>query len=284
MECDTNAALQASRRVLHSDGLENDFVSDVVVYVVDGVQSSGGKVENLFAERYMNGDMWFKVLLNIDTDGHCGKYVARLASCGRRGRPDDARDFGELKPVCEKMQALVLESIIEPGENRQGVRVGILPSLVRLDRVDECLGLHRDVLEHLPDARLLLRRLGFLAENGEGVIVSDLLSDRLNRPCDQMVEDRSEVVESLVNEQFDGIGSVSYVKAVDVVRTLGIYLSSEGCWITRLELIEDAPHMAELLTCPAELELEPKWWREGIYCSHEQRHSEDPERRGDSSS
>ena len=75
MEGDANSATasgDSSRRVFVPDGLTNDFVSDVIVYRVERVESDLGKSRNAYAKRYLSRDIWFKVLLNIDTNGHCG--------------------------------------------------------------------------------------------------------------------------------------------------------------------------------------------------------------------
>ena len=283
MQSDVSAAAISNppRRVSVPNSLTYDFVSDVVVYRVERVQSYLGKSRDAYAKRYLSRDIWFKVLLNINTNGHCGKYIATITSLGRGGRLDDARDSAHLHLIREEMQARVLEAIVEAGKYGQWVTLSILPSGVRLNRIDQCSRIAGDVFQHRIVTGDLLRRFGFLAPDGERVIVTDLLSDGLDGSGDKMIEGRPQVVDRLVRENLNNVTCVNHLKAVDVARSIVIYLTPEGQWISRLELLDDASQVAQVLTCPAELEFEPRWCRERVCCRHE-RKSANPEGRGDS--
>ena len=65
---------KASRHTLEFHKLSENFVSDEVVYCVQ--LGEVGKSRHVFSKRYLNGDIWLKILLHIYTDGHLGKYVA----------------------------------------------------------------------------------------------------------------------------------------------------------------------------------------------------------------
>lgn len=275
---DVNAAgdyLEASRDTPPPHEFTHDFISDVVVYFVESVEADVGQANRFYPERYFNGDVWFKVLLHINTDGHFGKYVTTITSTGRGGRLHDARDGAHLHLMRHQMQTRVLEAIVESGKNRKRVSLGICPTGIRLERVDQCSCLVGDVFEHGIVASGVLSRLGLCASDGEGVVIRNSLPNRFDHSDDKVIQDRSQVVDRFVREHRNDIRWINYLKAVEVVRSIGIYLTAEGPWVTRLEALEDAAQVAQVLTCPAELEFEPQWWRGRVYCSHESEHPRD---------
>ena len=276
---DLNAAarLEPPRQAVATDSLTHDFVSDVVVYQVEGVEPHVRKPRNRYAERYLGGDIWFKVFLNVNTDGHFGKYIATITSSGPSRRLDDARDNRRAHLIRQQMQTRVLEAIVQSAEDSQRVTLGILPSLVGLDRVDHCSCLKGEVFQHGVVPSDLLGRLGLCAENGKGMLVGDSLSRGFDRCTDDVIQDGPQVMDGFVREQLRDVRAVNYLKAVSVVRSIGIYLTAVGQWVTRYMALDQASQMAEVFTCPAELEPEPCWWRERIYCRHGQEDSEDPQ-------
>ena len=111
----------------------HNFVSDVIVYSVEGVESDVRQPDNMYAERYFSREIWFKVFLDIDTDGHFGKYIATVSSVGWGGGLDDARDRGHSYLMRQQLQARVLEAIVESGKDGKRVALGVCPSGVRLE-------------------------------------------------------------------------------------------------------------------------------------------------------
>ena len=175
---DTNS--KASRKRLESHELFEDFVSDVVVYCVQRGEVDARKARHVYAKRYLHGDMWFKILLHIYTDGHLGKYVATVSSAGRSGGLDDARDTAHTHLMREQMHTHVLEAIVESSENRKGVVLSICPSLIRLERVNQCSFWDGDMLQHGIISSDFIASRGLRTSNREGMVVRSLLPDRFN--------------------------------------------------------------------------------------------------------
>lgn len=269
---------QSSRHGLEIHESANDFVSDVIVYCVERGKVNMRKLGHVYAKRYLHGDIWFKILLHIYTDGHLGKYIARVTSAGRR-RLDDARDAGDADLMRKQMQGRVLETIVESGENGKRIGLSICPSFVRLEIINQCSFFGRNMLQHGIISSNLIARLGSLDSDRKAMLFRDLFPDRFDERRDKMVQDRAQMVNSFISQDFGDWRIANYLKAVEVVRSIGIYLTAYGIWLTRLEAFDDSVQMAQVLTCPAELEFEPVWWRE-VYCQHEQETSDTENAKG----
>jgi len=239
---------KASRYALEPHEFPKDFVSNVVVYCVQPIEVDSRKSRHVYAKRYLHGDTWFKILLHINTDRHLGKYVATVSSAGRLRGLDDARDNGDADLMREQMHTRVLEAIVESGENRKGVVLGICPSLVRLERVNQCSCCNRDMLQHGIISNDCIGRFGLRALDRKGMTVSDLSSGRLHKCGDEMVQDGAQMVDSFVGQDLSDWRSLNYSKAIEVVRSIGIYLTAHGVWITRLETLDDSAQMAQVLS------------------------------------
>ena len=182
--------------------------------------------------------------------------------------------------VREQMHTRVLEAIVESGENSKGVVLSICPSLVRLERVNQCFCWFGNMLQHGIISGDCIAGLGFRTSNREGMVVRDLLPDRLDERADEVVQDRAQMVGSFISQDLSDWRSLNYHKAVEVIHSIGIYLTAHGVWIARLEGLNDVSQMAQVLTCPAELEFQPVWWREEVYCRHEQEASDQEDTQG----
>ncbi len=235
------ASLEASRESPPPHEFAYDFITDVVVYFVEPVEIDVRQPNGSYFERYFDRHIWFKIFLNINTGGHFGKYIATIESMGRVRTMDNARDGAHSHLMRQQMQARVLEAIVESGKDREQIAIGICPSGIRLERVDQCPCLVGDVFEHGIVASYVLGRLGLCAPDGEGVVIRNSPANRFDHGDDKVIQDRSEMVDRFVREHLRDISWLNYLKAVEVVRSIGIYLTAQGPWITRLEALEDAP-------------------------------------------
>jgi len=259
--------LQRSRRVLVADRLEYYFASNEIVYRIEDVNGDVQRSDLFDPKSYVHEDVWFKVFLNINRGGHYGKYIATIASLRGQWRLDDARNNGNLNLMREQMQARVLKAIVEAGKNGERVGARVCPSVVWLERVDQC----SQVMREISEAGVVFLEsisLGHDAPDGERMGISNRLAKGLDVTTDQMVKYGSQMVDRLVREQGYSIWTLLDAKAIEVIRTIGIYLAADGPWITRLELLDDTTQMAQVFTCPDEFESRPVWWMERIYRSH----------------
>ena len=79
--------------------LGHDFVSDEIVYVAEGIEIHSWSTDATDLEGYLNGDVWFKIFLNVEIDGHVGKYIATLQQWGGRGTDDYPRQFRRMDSI-----------------------------------------------------------------------------------------------------------------------------------------------------------------------------------------
>ncbi len=256
----------ASRGTIPAYQLAQDFISDEVVYVVQGVEVNLGKPRLPNAERYLNGDQWFKVFLHIHTDGHLGEYVATIVKLLPRRVLDDSGHGRHSDLIRHQMKTRVLEAIVQSGKDGERMAICSIASMVRLYIINQSAYRVGNINEAgIVDSDTLAPRL---LSSDRKALRLDLLSDGGNAGANQVVKNRSQMVNGFVSEQEDRGWGINELKAIEVIRTIAIFLAAEGPWITRLIAPDDTSQMAQVLACPTELELEPVWRREGIYCSH----------------
>lgn len=267
---DANADLIDNTRghpsALHHLG--HDFVSEEIVYLAEGIEIDPWNTDPTDLEGYVNGDVWFKIFLDIDIDGHVGKYVATMERWGCRGTTDYPRQLRHTNLIREQIKARMLKAIIQPIQNPERVSIRRIPTLVRLYRDNDLSCPIWDAFDSRVESLDRLRRLGFILPDGELTVLSGLtgrFEDRRNK----VVKKRAHMVDRLISKKLNNFWwTAGSLKAIEVICSFVVYLATPSTWIGRDESINDAAQLAQLTTCPAELEYEPAWWN-GVRCSHE---------------
>ncbi|HEY7466571.1 MAG TPA: hypothetical protein VIB47_07745, partial [Dehalococcoidia bacterium] len=102
---------EASRpSVSGEDSFPQYFVSNEIVYVIEGFEPNAFNPHSVATERYMSGNEWFKVFLHIDRDGDSCKYVATIMRAPQL--LDQPRYVWVTNPVHEEMKARVFEKVV----------------------------------------------------------------------------------------------------------------------------------------------------------------------------
>src|SRR5437879_900479 len=115
---DANAALRQTVGKPALDNFSYDFVSNEIVYVVEGTHRNNPcGPHSLASKHYLSGDMWFKIFLDLNSNGHSGKFLATINRASMLA--DQPCDLRVANPNHQEMKTRMLEEIVKPAKKPQ---------------------------------------------------------------------------------------------------------------------------------------------------------------------